>query len=117
MADEQAKLSPRARQLIQQHADSLFISSISGFEIAIKYARGVLRLPIEPVAWLEIALPNHGISELPVTCRIGALAASLPPLHKDPCDRIIVATAVIEGLTVLTPDPLIRAYPDAHVEW
>ena len=48
---------------------------------------------------------------------IAVLATTLPPLHGDPADRIIVATAQARGLTVLTPDPLVRAYPDTASDW
>ena len=117
LVGEQHRLSARARQLIAAHADSLFISAITGFEIALKQAKGRLVLPLPAEPWLERALVQHSVGEIPVTWRIAARSATLPPLHADPCDRIIVATAEIEALLILTPDSLITSYPSAHVVW
>jgi len=117
LAADPSKLSPKARDSIRESADGLFMSSISAFEIAVKHRRGALRLPMEPSAWIAHALQHHGINELPVTCRIAALAVALPPIHNDPCDRMIVATAQVEALPILTPDSLIRAYPGIQVVW
>src|SRR5207248_10108333 len=90
LVGEQHRLSARARQLIAAHADSLFISAITGFEIALKQAKGRLVLPLPAEPWLERALVQHSVGEIPVTWRIAARSATLPPLHADPCDRIIV---------------------------
>jgi len=116
LADDQSKLSERARGAIEQSAGSLFISSITAFEITLKHRRGALRLPLEPADWLREALEHHGIADIPVDWRVAERAASLPPLHRDPTDRMIVATALATGLAILTPDPLIAAY-DVRVVW
>ena len=116
LADAQEMLSPRARQLIADNAASLFISSISAFEIALKHRKGALRLPLSPSDWIAEALEHHGITDIPVDWRVAERSASLPPLHRDPAGRLIVATALTTGLPILTPDPLIKAY-DATVFW
>jgi PIN domain nuclease of toxin-antitoxin system len=117
LAADQARLSMRAKDLIRERADSLFISSITAFEIAVKSRRGALQLPLEPQEWVARALEHHGINELPVTSQIFVRSASLPLLRNDPCDRVIVATAQLEGLCILTPDALIRAYPNVSTDW
>ena len=117
LVGDPARLSSQATDLIRQRADSLFISAISAFEIAVKHRRGGLRLPMDPQEWIAAALKHHGVNELPVTCRIAALSASLPAHHNDPCDRMIVATAMTEDLTILSPDHLIRRYEGVRVEW
>jgi PIN domain nuclease of toxin-antitoxin system len=117
LAADQSKLSRTAKDLIREQADSLFLSAISAFEIAVKNRRGALRLPKDSETWIALAMQHHGISEVPLTCRICTLAAELPPLHNDPCDRFIVATAKVEGLSIVTPDPLIHAYPEIDVRW
>jgi PIN domain nuclease of toxin-antitoxin system len=91
LADDQEMLSPRARQLIADNAGSLFISSISAFEIAVKHRKGALRLPLSPADWIGEALEHHGITDIPVDWRIAERSASLPPLHRAPADRLIVA--------------------------
>ncbi len=116
LADDQNKLSARARVLISENAGSLFISSITAVEITLKHRRGALRLPLEPVDWIMEALEQHGIVDIPVDWRIAERSASLPILHKDPADRLIVATAMATGLPILTPDPHISAY-DVKVLW
>ena len=117
LAADEARLSDPARELIRENADSLFVSAISAFEIAVKHRKGALRLPVAPGSWFPHIVQHHGIQELPVTSGIAILSAELPLLHNDPCDRIIVATAHTERLRILTPDPLIRAYPGTEVCW
>lgn len=116
LADDQEKLSSRARAAISEYAGNPFISSITAFEITTKHRRGVLRLPMEPADWIREALEHHGIVDIPVDWRIAERSASLPAIHKDAADRLIVATALATGLTVLTPDSLIGAY-DVSVRW
>ena len=93
------------------------MSAISAFEIGVKYRKRALELPLEPKEWIEQALAHHGIQEVPVDWRIAELATSLQQLHRDPADRIIIATARVMKLPVLTPDPLIKAYKDVAVLW
>jgi PIN domain nuclease of toxin-antitoxin system len=114
---ERGRLSARAKRLIAEHAGSLFLSAISAFEIALKHRKGRLTLPLTPANWIASVLEFHGVVEIPVDCDIAARSVALPQLHDDPCDRIIVATAQARGLTILTPDPLIRAYRPTGCEW
>ena len=110
-------LSPTARAAITAADARLFVSAISAFEIGVKNRRGALRLPMPPDRWYEEALTFHEIDEIPVDGRIAARSTVLPPLHADPCDRMIVATAQRDDLTVVTPDPLIKAYPRTLTLW
>ena len=117
LADDQDRIPPHARDLIQANAGALYVSAISAFEIGIKCARGRLQLPLPPEEWLTRALVVHGVSECPVTSRIAVRSTALPMFHADPCDRIIIATAQLYGCAVITPDAHIRAYPEVRVEW
>lgn len=117
LVGDQERLSPRAHERLREHAGELFVSAISAFEVGIKHRKGKLSLPLEPELWFEEALDFHGLVEVPITARIAARSTTLPALHPDPCDRIIVATSKLLSLTVLTPDPLIRAYPDTATDW
>lgn len=114
---DQRKLSARARKEIEKHPESLFVSSISAFEIGLKNRRGRITLPLPAQRWFDLALESHGIREIEVSARIAILATELPELHADPCDRIIVATAALHELVCLTPDPMIRQYPRVSVAW
>ncbi len=111
------RLSAAAKEQVSRHREALFVSAISAFEIGIKHAKRRLMLPMEPSQWYAEALDLHGLTELPLTGAIALRSAGLAPLHADPCDRIIVATAQVEGLVILTPDNLIGAYSDVQVVW
>lgn len=117
LVGDQGRLSARARDRLREHAGGLFVSAISAFEIGIKHRKGHLSLPLEPEPWFEEALDFHGLAEIPVSGSIAARSTMLPALHSDPCDRILVATAQLLGLLVLTPDALIRSYPDTVTDW
>lgn len=100
-----------------EEADAVFVSSMSAMEIGIKVARGRLSLGLPPRAWWAAALQQHGLAEVPIEADIALRAAALPPLHADPADRVILATALHLRATLLTPDPLLHAYVDAPVRW
>lgn len=117
LVSDQSRLPDTVKQAIRARPASLTISAISAFEIGVKHARGKLRLPLEPATWMAKAMEQHGIHEIAVDCSIAAHSTQLPPLHNDPCDRIIVATAQLRNLTIMTPDALIRAYPGIVVVW
>lgn len=117
MAADQSKLSNTAKEVITSHSKNLFISSISAFEIAVKHRKGALELPLPPREWVPAVLRHHGVSEIPVDSSIAVRACELPPLHRDPCDRLIIATVQLLGVEVLTPDHLIKQYPDVIVRW
>ena len=72
---------------------------------------------MKPSAWFGAALEFHGLTEIPVTGSIAAASTELPPLHSDPCDRLIVATAMLHSLTILTPDPYIQNCEGAETAW
>lgn len=114
---DHTRLSEEVVSVLVRHSEQLFVSAITAFEIGTKHRKGKLELPMEPVRWYEIALLFHQIMEIPVNGRIAARSTQLPRLHADPCDRMIIATAQLRQLTVLTPDSLIRAYPEVRVVW
>ena len=110
-------LSGKARRLIEANRDTIFVSAISAFEIAVKYHKGKLTLCGTAENWWQRSIAHHGLSVVDVTDSIFLTSAALPLLHHDPCDRIIVATAEDISATILTPDHLIAQYPSAKVEW
>jgi PIN domain nuclease of toxin-antitoxin system len=104
------RLSSQARRLIEDPDNELLASAASLWEIAIKSA---LRRPNFPVnaSLFRRNLLNNGYEELAVTGEHAVAVANLPPLHRDPFDRILVAQSVVEGITLLTTDPLVAQYP------
>ncbi|MBS0320429.1 MAG: type II toxin-antitoxin system VapC family toxin [Proteobacteria bacterium] len=99
-------LKPRARALIQQ-ADAVYVSAASVWEIAIKAKLGKLRADLDALAQ---AIDASGFIELPVTAAHAAGTARLPPIHKDPFDRVLVAQCLAEPLRLVTADPVLAAY-------
>ena len=98
-------------------AGRLFVSAISAFEIGVKHRKGKIIFPSDPGTWFRQALRLHGIRPIAVTHRVALVSTALPLLHNDPMDRIIVATARVRKLTVLTPDQHIRQYPEISSAW
>ena len=112
-----SSISPAVIRTIQENPEALFVSGISGLEIGLKAGSGKLSLPVDAATWFEQAVSHHGIHEIPVDGSLAARSTLLPPIHRDPCDRVIVATAIRHDLTVLTPDKLISSYPGVKTLW
>lgn len=111
------KLSSTARNAIAANPSELFVSAISAFEVSLKHRRKKLDLGMEPDAWWTRAVAHHGIVVLPVTDQIALASTAFPLLHADPCDRIILATAVTHGAGIVTCDKLIAQYGLAPIIW
>lgn len=86
------------------------LSAASVWEIAIKYAIGKLPLPEPPAIYVPERLRLSGFASLPITHVHALAAAGLPPHHRDLFDRVMVAQARIEGLTLVTADAVLAAY-------
>lgn len=109
LASGDSRLSRATLKAINE-APAVYVSAISGFEIALKAARGKLRLPHAPQEWLEKVVEHHGLSVLPLALDVCTAAAELPPIHNDPCDRFIIATARLHDLVVVTGDQRFAEY-------
>ena len=103
--DEGRKLAPEARRAIEE-AEEVFVSAASAWEISIKVALGRLR----PSRTVEEAAADSGFTELPVTFRHASRVGTLAPHHRDPFDRLLVAQADVESLTLVTRDPAFAPY-------
>ena len=91
-------------------APAVYVSAISGFEIALKTAHGKLDLPDPPREWFRKIVNHHGLAILPLELDICIAAAQLPPIHDDPSDRFIIAAAKAGNLPVVTADERFEAY-------
>lgn len=100
------RLSPAARDVIASGGVPVHVSSASIWEIAIKRRSGKLKAPDDLVAQIAEA----GFEELSISHRHADLAGALPPHHRDPFDRMIVAQARCEGMTIVSHDERIAAY-------
>ncbi|MEO6829781.1 MAG: type II toxin-antitoxin system VapC family toxin [Acidobacteriaceae bacterium] len=106
-------LSSEALKAIQKAAGSrsVYVPVISAWEIAMLKLRRRLELNMPAQQWVAEALDKPGIQMLPLSPEIAIEAAELPePMHKDPADRLIVASALVEGLTLITSDKAILAF-------
>lgn len=112
LADDQEQLTEKAKQIIRKYKASLYISAISACEIGVKYNKGLLKLSSPAFSWFQQALEWHGIREIPVDSKIAIQATLLPAIHRDPADRIIVATAIEQSLSIITADRHIHAYTE-----
>ena len=117
LAIEPDKLSSAARKGITSAGEFAYTSAISAWEIAWKHRCRKLKLKLAPEAWWPLALERHALKELPISAAIAQRSASLPSLHRDPADRFLIATAQEHNLTLLSPDPNIRQYPDLKSLW
>lgn len=91
-------------------APVVYVSAISGFEIGLKHREGKLLLPALPGLWFDSVLHHHGLQVLPLSLAICLQATQLPLVHRDPCDRLIIATATAHSLTVVTGDTVFQQY-------
>ncbi len=110
------RLSRGARERIAARRDPLYLSAASSWEIAIKTALGKLHLPEPPARYVPSRLAEQGIAPLPIEHVHALRTADLPRLHADPFDRLLVAQAQLERMTLLTADPQMLAY-DVEVLW
>ena len=108
-AGEPQKLPVKIRQLIEDEENTLFFSAASIWEIVMKNGLGRSDFQIEP-RMFRSALMDNGYLEVPITSEHVLFVHDLPPLHKDPFDRILVAQSSIEGMALLTVDQAVIDY-------
>jgi len=104
------RLSPRVRVLIEDQEDDLLLSAVTPWELAIKSSRGKLLLPAELDEFYSSTVAEMRARELPITARHALGVQALPPIHRDPFDRLLVAQAQLENIAVATNDPAFRRY-------
>lgn len=109
-AAEPKRLSRRARTLIDDLDNQLLFSAASLWEVSIKRGLGREDFKVD-ARLLRRGLLDNGYSELPIMSDHVAATENLPLIHKDPFDRILVAQAAVEGITLLTVDTLLSQYP------
>lgn len=105
-----ARLSAAARDFIEAPGNTLLFSPASLWEVAIKRGLGRDDFKVDPHI-LRRALIDNGYAELPIGSVHAVATGDLPPIHKDPFDRMLVAQALSEGVTLLTSDPMVARYP------
>jgi PIN domain nuclease of toxin-antitoxin system len=109
-AGQPERLPALAREMLELPTNELLFSVASLWEIVIKVGLGREDFRVEP-RLLRRGLIDNGYAELSITGSHALAMETLPPLHRDPFDRMLVAQATVEGVLLLTTDPLVGAYP------
>ena len=109
-------LSQTARAYILDPANEVYLSAVSVWEIARKYALGRISLPSHPSTLIPAVRENSGIASLPLTETDALAAEKLQLFHKDPFDRLLIAQALMGGLAIITSDRAFEPYP-VRVIW
>ena len=104
------RLPSNLLETLSDRSVEVFLSAASAWELGIKCAVGRLELPDPPAIYVRQAMRRIGARELPITHAHALAAAALPPLHRDPFDRMLVAQARMDHLTLITADRTIAAY-------
>lgn len=109
-------LPPRVAEMVRNPDNDVFLSAASAWEIAIKHAAGRLTLPEHPERFVPAMRAARGFTALAIDEESALHASRLPSIHRDPFDRLLVSQAIVHGLTILTPDPVMAKYP-ARTIW
>lgn len=110
-AAEPEKLSPAARAALRSADSEPALSVVSAWEIAVKSGLRKLELDRPAHLWVRTARERLEIESLPLDEEAALTIGRLPPLHRDPFDRMLICQAMAGGWTIVTPDPAIEAYP------
>lgn len=112
LADD-ARLGERARSAIADARNRAWVSAASAWELAIKSALGRLDLPGPAAEVLPAALAESDFTALPISIDHALGVGALPPVHADPFDRLLIAQAIAQSLTIVTADAIFARYPVA----
>ncbi len=116
MRGDPDRFSAAAQRLVCDPEVALYLSVASIWELAIKFAADKLRLPDTPARFAARSIEEDQLIVVPILANHALLAASLPPHHRDPFDRLLVAQAQAESLTLLTADPNLARYA-VPIQW
>lgn len=107
---EPERLPRQARRIVADAAEQVFLSAVTAWEIAIKAAAGKLKLPEPPGSYVPSRMVMQGLRPLPISHQHALAAHELPAHHRDPFDRLLIAQALLEELTILTSDQDFKKY-------
>ena len=113
---DDSKLSPLAREVIGNGDNEIYISAVSAWEITIKYQIGRLELPEPPQQYVPNRMAMHRFLAMPIQVSHTLQISALPPLHKDPFDRLLIAQSQMENIPLITADDALRNY-DIEIIW
>ena len=105
-----ARLPRVTQKAVVDRTNEVFVSAVSAWEISLKAALGKLPLPTLAADWFQDSSAKMGLVALPIQIEHALAAGALPLRHRDPFDRMLIAQARHEGLTLVTVDPVFKAY-------
>ncbi|MGB8986828.1 MAG: type II toxin-antitoxin system VapC family toxin [Candidatus Sulfotelmatobacter sp.] len=108
--DSVDKMNATCRRILEDGLEEIYFSAATAWELSIKARLGKLRLPGSPAQCIPAFMARQGLRPLPVTHLHAVAVYDLPPHHRDPFDRLIIAQATVEGLTVMTSDRAFQKY-------
>lgn len=107
---DDTRISEKARRVLANSGSEIYFSAASSWELSINVALGRLELPAPPRTLIPKVLREQSIQSLDVTHAHALAVADLPPHHRDPFDRMLVAQARLEKLAIVSGDPMILRY-------
>ena len=114
---EPSKLSEPATRAIRSLESLVHASAISAFELGLKVRAGQIQFPLSAGEWVREVCVRRNIRLLPLDAAAAGLSTELPTIHRDPCDRFLIATAQLNQLRLVTPDAIIQQYRKISVIW
>lgn len=105
-----SRITPNVEMLLKNPADELFFSSASSWEIVVKYGIGKLKLPDMPEIYIPDRMKRAKLKSIEITHEHALEINKLPLIHEDPFDRILIAQANVEALTLLSSDKIFSQY-------
>ncbi len=108
---EPHRIKQNALKFLENTADNeIFVSHVAAWEISIKYGVGKLSVPEVPEKWMPDRIRRTGFTLMPIKMQHVLRVHNLPPIHKDPFDRLLISQANVENLTIVTEDPNFAKY-------
>lgn len=117
LVSDPTQFSATAMSWLNDPARVLHVSAFSAHEVGVLVKKNRIRLRSAAEVWFGKAIHAHSILVLPITWEIALSATQLPPIHNDPADRLIIATALAHGLAIMSPDRHFPSYPHVRVIW
>jgi PIN domain nuclease of toxin-antitoxin system len=105
------RISPKVRNLLTDPDNTVYFSAASAWEISIKYGNGKLKLPADPATFVPDRLRRANFNWLEINHGHALAVADLPPIHKDPFDRLLITQAIVENISLLSADKIFGEYP------
>ena len=111
LVSDDSRLSHKAKAVFLDNNHDLFLSAVSGFEIAVKHGLGKLKLFEPPMDFVRRRIENNNLIELPITMEHATNLQDLPLIHRDPFDRLLISQSMVESIPLLSADKQMNAYP------